>query len=55
LLGGGATDTVRYEQIAQVLIDRGFKWSRLAIESTGGGGFVIAGLNKNVPRGDLVA
>ena len=47
LVGGGTTDSVRYEQIAQVFVDRGLKWSRLAIQTTGGGGFGIAGVSKS--------
>jgi hypothetical protein len=47
LVGSGSTDSVRYDQIAQVFIDRGLRWSRLAIQTTGGGGFGIAGINKN--------
>jgi hypothetical protein len=46
LVGHGQTDSVRYEQIAQVYLDKGMKWSKLAIQTTGGGGFGIAGLNK---------
>lgn len=46
LVGGGSTDAIRYEQIAHVLINRGLRWSELAVQTTGGGGFGIAGLNK---------
>jgi len=51
LVGSGTTESIRYEQIAQVFIDRGLRWNRLAIETTGGGGFGIAGIN----RGDADA
>jgi hypothetical protein len=47
LVGHGATTSVRYEQIAQVVVERGLRWSRLAVETTGGGGFQIAGLAKD--------
>jgi hypothetical protein len=47
LLTRGATDTIRYEQIAQVVVDRRIMWSKLAVETNGGGGFQIAGLNKD--------
>lgn len=46
LVGGGSTDAIMYEQIAQVVIHRGLRWSQLEVLNTGGGGFGIAGLNK---------
>jgi hypothetical protein len=43
----GTTDTIRYEQIAQVLIDRRVMWSSRRVETNGGGGFTVGGLKKD--------
>jgi beta-xylosidase len=43
----GTTDTIRYEQIAQVMVDRRTIWSSLIVETNGGGGFTIRGLRKD--------
>ena len=40
------TVTVRYEQIAQVTLDRRLIWSALAVGTTGGADFVIDGLRR---------
>jgi hypothetical protein len=40
------TLTVRYEQVAQVTLDRRLVWSALAIGTTGGADFVIDGLRR---------
>jgi hypothetical protein len=45
------TVTVRYEQIAEVALDRRLIWSSLHVETTGGGGFTIHGLRRRF--GDL--
>jgi hypothetical protein len=47
LIARGSTDTIRYEQIAQVVVNRGLTWSALAVETNGGGGFRIGGLKKD--------
>ena len=44
LLARTRTITIRYEQVAQVALDRRMVWSSLSVETTGGGGFVIHGL-----------
>jgi hypothetical protein len=46
LVARGSTDTIRYEQIAQVIVHRGLAWNALAVETNGGGGFRIGGLKK---------
>src|SRR4051794_11824421 len=46
LIAKGSTDTIRYEQVAQVVIHQGLVWSALAVETNGGGGFRIGGLKK---------
>jgi Short C-terminal domain len=43
----GSTDTIRYHQVAQVIVHRGLMWSALAVETNGGGGFRIGGLKKD--------
>ncbi|HVS84224.1 MAG TPA: SHOCT domain-containing protein [Gaiellaceae bacterium] len=43
----GSTDTIRYEQMAQVIVARGMVWSSLSVETNGGGGFKIDGLKKD--------
>jgi hypothetical protein len=48
LIARGSTDTIRYEQIAQVIVHQGLVWSALAIETNGGGGFRIGGLKKHL-------
>ena len=40
------TLTVRYEQVAQVTLDRRLVWSALAVGTTGGADFVIDGLRR---------
>jgi len=40
------TVTIRYEQVSQVTLDRRLIWSALAVETTGGGGFVIDGVRR---------
>jgi hypothetical protein len=47
LFARGSTDTIRYEQIAQVIVHRGLAWNALAVETNGGGGFRIGGLKKH--------
>ena len=44
---GGGTDSIRYEQIAHVMVGRGFRWATLAVQTTGGGGFEVGGLKKD--------
>ena len=44
LIARSRTTTVRYEQVAQVTLDRRLIWSALGVETTGGGGFVLDGL-----------
>jgi hypothetical protein len=46
LIGRTRTVTVRYEQVAQVSLDRRLVWSALAVDTTGGGGFVLDGLRR---------
>ncbi len=46
LLTRGTLETIHYGQIAQVAIDRRVTWSKLAVETNGGGGFAIGGLKK---------
>ena len=46
LLARTRTVTVRYEQVAQVSLDRRLVWSALAVDTTGGGGFVLDGLRR---------
>jgi hypothetical protein len=46
LVGRTRTVTVRYEQIAQVMLDRRLVWSALAVGTTGGADFVIDGLRR---------
>jgi Short C-terminal domain/Bacterial PH domain len=43
---GAGRDSLRYEQIAQVMVDRGFRHATLTIQTTGGGGISVGGLNK---------
>ena len=38
--------SVRYEQVAQVSLDRRLVWSALAVDTTGGRGFVLDGLRR---------
>lgn len=46
LVARSRTVTIRYEQVAQVTLDRRLIWSSLAVESTGAGGFTIDGLRR---------
>jgi hypothetical protein len=45
------TVTVRFEHIAEIVLDRRMLWSSLSVETTGGGGFTIHGLRRL--HGDL--
>jgi hypothetical protein len=47
VISRGLTETIRYEQVAQVLVTRGLAFSKLAVQSNGGGGFAIDGLKKD--------
>jgi len=47
MLSSGGTDSIRYEQIAQVMVDSGFRWATLAVQATGSGGFAVGGLKKD--------
>ena len=47
MLGSGGTDSIRYEQIAHVMVDRGLRWATLAVQTTGSGGFSVGGLKKD--------
>jgi predicted acylesterase/phospholipase RssA len=42
----GPTETIRYQQVAQVVVHRGVLWSGLTVETIAGGGFRIDGLRK---------
>ena len=46
LVGRTRTVTVRYEQVAQVTLDRRLVWCALAVGTTGGADFVIDGLRR---------
>ena len=46
LIARSRTTTIRYEQVAQVTLDRRLVWSALGVETTGGGGFSLDGLRK---------
>jgi hypothetical protein len=48
LIARSRTSAIRYEQVAQVTLDRRLVWSALGIETTGGGGFVLDGLRTGV-------
>jgi hypothetical protein len=45
--GSSGSDSIRYEQIAHVMVDRGFRWATIAVQTTGGGGFAVGGLKKD--------
>jgi hypothetical protein len=47
VIARGTTETLRYEQVAQVIVRRGALYSELAVQSNGGGGFLINSLNKD--------
>jgi hypothetical protein len=51
LLARTRTVTVRFEQVAEIALDRRMFWSSLSVETTGGGGFTIHGLRRR--HGDL--
>ena len=40
------TKSINYAQVAQVVMNRGLKWTTLSVESTGGHRITILGLNK---------
>lgn len=42
----GSTQTIRYDSVAQVVLTEGFFWSEIAVETRGGAGIVLGGLNK---------
>src|SRR5437763_4239252 len=44
--GGGEDVAVRYDRIAHVAVAPGFRYARLVVETTGGGGFTIDGLRQ---------
>ena len=45
------TVTVRYEQVAEVVLDKRLVWSSIQVETTGGGGITIHGLRRR--QGDV--
>jgi Short C-terminal domain len=47
MLGSGGTDSIRYEQIAHVVVNRGVRWATLGVQTTGSGGFAVGGLKKD--------
>lgn len=51
ILARTRTVSVRFEQIAEIVLDRRMLWSSLTVETTGGGGFTIHGLRR--PQGDV--
>src|SRR5258707_829929 len=46
LPGRASIRTLRYDQIAQIRLNRGLKWSSISIESTGGHSLVIPHLGR---------
>jgi hypothetical protein len=46
LPGRASIRTLRYDQIAQIRLNRGLKWSSISIESTGGHSIVIPHLGR---------
>ncbi|HEX6700957.1 MAG TPA: hypothetical protein VF101_09530 [Gaiellaceae bacterium] len=51
LLARNRTVTIRFEQVAEIALDRRMLWSSLSVETTGGGGFTIHGLPRR--QGDV--
>jgi hypothetical protein len=47
-VGRTRTVTVRYEHVAEVVLDRRLVWSSIQVETTGGGGIVIHGLRRRL-------
>ena len=46
----GRTDTIRWDQVAQVVIEEGVAFNGLTVETNGGGGFSVTGFNKDEVR-----
>jgi hypothetical protein len=42
----GSTETIRWDQVAQVVIQEGVAFNGLTVETNGGGGFSVTGFNK---------
>jgi len=50
LIAKGMSEVIRFEQIAQTRLDERLFFAGIEIETNGGGGFRIGGLNKSAAR-----